>query len=62
MWKRIQLAQEFNIPSRRSGHTTDVFDNYLVLFGGIEDVTKELNDLWIFSFKTSEWIQFQEGD
>lgn len=33
-----------------------------MLFGGIEDVTKELNDLWAFSFRTAEWIQFQEGD
>jgi hypothetical protein len=40
----------------RSGHSSDVYDGYLVVFGGIFDVTKELNDLSIFSFEKNEWI------
>ena len=40
----------------RSGHSSDVYDGYLVVFGGIIDVTKELNDLSIFSFEKNEWI------
>jgi hypothetical protein len=33
-----------------------MYRNQLVLFGGIHEVTRELNDLCVFSFKTNEWI------
>ena len=38
-------------PSHRSGHTSSVYGDFLMIYGGIYDVTKELNDLHIYSFK-----------
>ncbi len=54
-WKEIKTEQG-DIPLPRSGHSSDVYDGNLVIFGGIFDVTKELNDLSIFSLEKNEWI------
>ena len=36
-------------PCVRSGHSSVIYDEYLVIFGGILEVTKELNDLYAYS-------------
>lgn len=30
----------------------------MVVFGGIHEITKELNDLVVFDLKTHKWVQF----
>jgi len=35
----------------RSGHSSSVYKDYMILFGGIHEVTKELDDMIAFSFK-----------
>ena len=52
-WAEIEPEGEF--PFERSGHSSDVYDDYLVIFGGIWDVTKELNDLHLYSFTNNQW-------
>ena len=32
----------------------------LLVFGGILEVTRELNDMWLFDFKNKRWITFFE--
>jgi hypothetical protein len=32
----------------------------MVVFGGIRDVIRELNDLHVYSFRESQWITLQE--
>ena len=54
-WLKIQVEDESLLPIARSGHTSDVYNGYLVLFGGIKEVTKELNDLSVFSFEKNVW-------
>jgi hypothetical protein len=39
----------------RTGHSCDIIGHYMVIFGGFHDVTKELNDLYLFDFETHEW-------
>ena len=56
-WAEIEA--EGDIPFERSGHSADIFEDYLVIFGGIWDVTKELNDLHLYSFSRNEWITIQ---
>lgn len=53
-WVEIEADGEF--PFERSGHSSDVYDDFLVIFGGIWDVTKELNDLHLYSFNENRWI------
>lgn len=31
------------------------YESYIFMFGGIEDVTKEKNDIYIFQFEKSKW-------
>lgn len=40
----------------RSGHSSCVYKDYMILFGGIHEVTKELDDMIAFSFKKNQWI------
>ena len=55
----IEIEADGELPFERSGHSSDVFQDYLVIFGGIWDVTKELNDLHLYSFVRNQWITIQ---
>ena len=44
----VEVMADGDPPLERSGHSADVYDDYLVIFGGIWDVTKELNDLYLY--------------
>jgi len=39
------------LPLERSGHQCDIYCNYMVLFGGIWEITKELNDFLLYDIK-----------
>jgi Kelch motif len=47
-------------PLPRSGHSAAVFGNLMLIFGGIFEVTKELNDLMAFDLTTKQWITLFE--
>lgn len=32
-----------------------LFQNYIFMFGGIQDITKEKNDVYIYDFKQKNW-------
>lgn len=55
--KWTKLSPDGECPYPRSGHSCDVYDDWLVLFGGIWDVTKELNDLWFYSISKNVWVK-----
>ena len=44
------------MPSR-SGHSATIFKDYMIVFGGVKAVTKEIDDTCAFNFKTKEWVQ-----
>jgi hypothetical protein len=43
-WEEIHLSDGYK-PRERSGHSCDIIDGYMIVFGGIYEITKELNDL-----------------
>ena len=49
------------MPYERSGHSMVVYEDYIMVFGGIWDVTKELNDLHLYSLTKNEWIVVQDA-
>ena len=62
-WECLNDNCAENAPVSRSGHSLNVYkDNYLVLFGGIHEITKELNDLYFYDLRKKEWVQFMESD
>ena len=44
----------------RSGHSACIYKDFLIVFGGIHEVTKELDDMVVYDFKNRRWIQFFE--
>ena len=60
-WSEIQLSETNYIkPTIRSGHSACLYNDIMIVFGGIHEVTKELNDLCAFDFKQNKWVQFFE--
>ena len=60
-WKLVEpSSMNFMTPSIRSGHSACLYRDYMVVFGGIHEVTKELNDLCLFDLKSLKWVQFFE--
>ena len=47
-WTKIEPEGEV-IPCIRSGHTACMLEGFMSIFGGIFEVTKELNDLYAYS-------------
>ena len=58
-WQEINPVDGYK-PRERSGHSCDIIDHYMVIFGGIYEITKELNDLHLFDLRTNKWITIQE--
>ena len=70
LWKYEILTQEWTeismdnkdedptwcVPPERSGHSCDIYGQYMVIFGGFYEITKELNDLYLFDFISERWI------
>ena len=54
-WHEIITVDGFK-PRERSGHSCDIIDHYMAIFGGIYEITKELNDLHLFDFRSNKWI------
>jgi N-acetylneuraminic acid mutarotase len=53
-WSHIEHNGDV-IPNARSGHTATEVNNLMVVFGGILEVTKEINDMYAFDFVSKEW-------
>ena len=47
-WTCIDTVDE---PMGRSGHASQVYNDSMIIYGGIFEVTKELNDMHVFDFK-----------
>ena len=43
-WQFIVDGTE-DTPKSRSGHATGIYGRYMIIYGGIHDVCKELNDI-----------------
>jgi N-acetylneuraminic acid mutarotase len=54
-WKKIETAEGDYVPVCRSGHAAAVGAGKMFIFGGILEVTQELNDLVKFDFATSKF-------
>jgi len=61
-WREIERNWSDFKPLPRSGHTSCVVDDNLFIFGGIFELTKELNDLIVFSFKEQKFFNTRSPD
>lgn len=56
-----ELKAKGDIPYERSGHSMALLNDTIVVFGGIWDVTKELNDLAAYSIPQNKWYILDES-
>lgn len=59
-YKFKRLPDDGELPAVRNGHTMTYHDNKLYVFGGIHDITWELDDLHIYNLKTSKWTTLEQ--
>jgi N-acetylneuraminic acid mutarotase len=60
-WTEVKLSSpNAEVPMPRSGHQCDVYNHYMVLFGGIFEITKELNDFMLYDFNANKWVTLFE--
>lgn len=61
VWTKVE--QKGDIPIERSGASLITYKDFLVMFGGIYELTKELGDCYAFDVKSSSWYTlFEEFD
>lgn len=54
-WSKITPVDDV-VPDTRSGHSSCIYDGLIMVFGGIFEVTKELNDVCAFSISQKRWV------
>ena len=52
-WSLQNTNMEETAIASRSGHSASVFNDYMIIFAGIHEVTKELDDMAAYSFKSN---------
>jgi N-acetylneuraminic acid mutarotase len=53
-----ELTTQGSFPAR-NGHSAVLLHNtHMVIFGGISEVTRELDDLWSLDLNKNEWRMF----
>lgn len=58
VWEQIEYSQDQSeIPVPRSGHSCQTYNGNMIVFGGIQEITKELNDCFIYNYETNSWTQ-----
>ena len=43
------------MPPGRTGHTLIKYRDYIIQFGGILEITKESDEIYVYNIKTKEW-------
>lgn len=59
-WRQIQIPEGGLHPLCRSGHTAVTYGSKMYIFGGILELTKELNDMIVFDFNSMTFVQGEE--
>lgn len=53
-WSEIKFEADEG-PISRSGHSTGVFKNYIIVYAGIHELTKELSDMYLYDTVNKHW-------
>jgi hypothetical protein len=60
-WKLIQTEDQSKVPEPRRNLTLAAFRDNLFIFGGILDVTKEKNDIYVYDIKAGAWSKIHNS-
>lgn len=54
------LESQGDVPTERNGHTMEYYEGKLYVFGGIHDITWELDDLHIYNLEKKKWTTLEQ--
>lgn len=54
-----EVIGQGEVPSGRSGHSCVIYNDVMIIFGGMKDITKETNDMYSYQFENNTWGLFQ---
>ena len=55
-WTELEPSNSQQAPTQRAGHSALLYQGYICIFGGIFEVTKELNDFHLYDIENNRWI------
>lgn len=61
-WSKVEMIEGAFCPVARSGHSAIMFGSKMYIFGGIFELTHELNDLCCFDFDTNQFRKIGDDD
>ena len=53
-WEKVYYENE--APIERMGHSCDIIGKYMFIYGGINEITKEQNDMHALDLETNKWF------
>jgi len=64
--KRWELIISQSLPKQcpppRAAHSSIVFGDKMIIFGGKDEDNEKLNDVWAFDFKEGTWERYEENN
>lgn len=62
LWAELEPENgSYDLPMARSGHSSILFKGkYIAVFGGIFEITRELNDCHLYDIKSNKWFNLFE--
>ena len=55
-WAQIDFIMDDCVIASRSGHSACIFNDHMIVFAGIHEVTHELDDMAAYNFKSNKWV------
>ena len=59
-WTEVKYSNPEDMPLGRSGHCSSIIGKFMLIYGGLYDITKELNDMHLFNLEDYRWIKIYE--
>merc|ERR1711971_109084 len=56
MWENVTIPNGQPVPCSRSGHSASIYNGMMYIFGGKNDSSEKLNDLWVFNIAEKKWV------
>jgi len=61
VFKLLELGASSYEPIGRSGHSANIYNGRMFIFGGIYELAKEINEMMMFDFKDNTFALIEGG-
>ena len=60
-WTEVKSEND-DCPLSRSGHSSGAFKNFIIIYGGIHELTQELSDMYLYDITRKKWVMIFEEE